>query len=128
MPKRHWSEEPSIYDLPSSVSISTEQIEKYREIYKADYGREIDFQRAYTELNALVCLLHAAHIHINKDVAGWHVFLCEEEKKDKQEADKFWSTLRDPGLFWTFNGHCNECSFPIIKNTLWYAAFSIAKK
>ena len=45
--------------------IPLEYIEKYKEIYREEYGKEISNQKALDELTALVCLMSAVERHIN---------------------------------------------------------------
>lgn len=49
------------------MQITKKDLERYREIYKEEYGTEITEEKAYTELNALLCLMDAVYRHQNKD-------------------------------------------------------------
>lgn len=49
------------------MQIANKDIERYKEIYKEEYGTEINDEKAYTELNALLCLMDAVYRHQNKD-------------------------------------------------------------
>jgi hypothetical protein len=46
--------------------MSTQQVEKYKEIYWKKFGKEITNQQALTELIALVELIRVVHEHCQK--------------------------------------------------------------
>lgn len=49
------------------MKIAQKDLDKYKEIYKEEYGDEISNEKAYEELNSLLCLMDAVYRHQNKD-------------------------------------------------------------
>lgn len=50
------------------MQIAQKDIERYKEIYRQEYGTEISNDKAYSELNALLCLMDAVYRHQNRRV------------------------------------------------------------
>jgi hypothetical protein len=48
------------------MKINQKDLDKYKEIYKEEYGEEISNDKAFSELSALLCLMDAVYRHQNR--------------------------------------------------------------